>query len=59
MPIPRITVNENGVVYERAVFAAPFDKQAPPQGSPWWHNGRPLCVAEYRVANTQSAPADA
>ncbi len=42
MPIPRTTVDEDGIVHEQAAYVALFSREPAPADSPWCHNSRPV-----------------
>ena len=54
MPMPTISVDENGVMYRQRTFVAPCDKQPSPNDSPAWLNSKPLCVSEFSIENSSS-----
>lgn len=57
LPIPVITVENDGVVYEQRTLVAPYGNQNLSQG-PGWLKNRSVCVAEFTLENRQSTPRD-
>ena len=58
LPLPVTRVDEEGVVYSTRTYVAPLD-EAPISGAPDWLRDRAVCVVEYTIENTNSAPAEA
>jgi len=58
LPVPVITVKENGIIYRQRTFVTPYDKEPSPE-LPEWLNRKPLCVIELTVENSQPHAADA
>lgn len=58
MPMPRITVQEGGVVYQQVVYVAPFDDEMTIPGAPWLYK-HPICVGQYTLQNPQTTDASA
>ncbi|HIJ73628.1 MAG TPA: hypothetical protein HPP83_05945, partial [Candidatus Hydrogenedentes bacterium] len=57
LPVPVVTVKENGVVYQERVFVAPYDNEYLAKGAPWLSK-HALGGAEFTIENTTSEPAD-
>ncbi|UCD28499.1 MAG: hypothetical protein JSV03_15685, partial [Planctomycetota bacterium] len=51
LPVPVLTLNEDGVMYHQRTFVAPCDDKPLPESAGWLHK-RAMCVAEYMVRNT-------
>ncbi|MCE5198114.1 MAG: NPCBM/NEW2 domain-containing protein [Armatimonadota bacterium] len=58
IPIPVMSVTDNGVVYNQRTFVAPYDKTSLPADKPVWWNEKPLCVVEITIENPQAMAAD-
>ena len=58
LPVPMITIEEDGVVYRQKSYVAPIDKE-PPAGAPQWVRYRAVCVSTFEIENSQTAPAEA
>ena len=56
LPMPVLTVYEEGIKYSQRTYVAPVDRQAPAGAAPWLRD-RALCVAEYTIKNAQITPA--
>lgn len=55
MPMPRISITEDGIRYGQTVCVTPYDKS---DIDPWL-NRKPLCAVRYTIENTTAEPAPA
>jgi len=55
MPMPRISITEDGIKYGQTVCVTPYDRS---DTDPWL-NRKPLCAVRYTIENTTAEPAPA